>query len=148
VSARPSPIRSVSPEAELQTCVCCFFVFVGGSRFRVFRKRVARSPTQVLRYEWAGEPLWQSGEGQGPADPPVCERCGGGRVFELQAMPSLLYQLGVEAYAPPGDVGMDFGVAVLYCCAASCGSDGAEEGQGVVEEFLFVQRDLMALGNT
>eukprot|EP00961_Rhodomonas_salina_P283887 3836610-Rhodomonas_salina.1 len=55
----------------------------------------------------------QSGEGQGPADPPVCERCGGGRVFELQAMPSLLYQLGVEAYAPPGDVGMDFGVAVL-----------------------------------
>lgn len=60
-----------------------------------------------------------------------------------QVMPALLYMLDVDAHAPEGDPGMDCGVAVVYCCEKSCGVDGSAEGEGYLEEQIFVQRDLV-----
>ncbi|KAJ1482860.1 hypothetical protein T484DRAFT_1802606 [Baffinella frigidus] len=105
----------------------------GDKAFRKFRKRVARAPTQVLRYCWDGAPLWQGGAGQprrvlrycwdgaplwqGAAGQPracgPCPRCQGPRVYEMQAMPALLHYLDVEGAAPQGDMGMDCAVAAV-----------------------------------
>ncbi|EKX43152.1 hypothetical protein GUITHDRAFT_153364 [Guillardia theta CCMP2712] len=114
----------------------------GDKQFRKFRKRVARAPEQVLRYCWNGEPLWQSSEAQCTEVPP-CPRCGSSRVYEMQAMPGLFYELGVEAFAPKGDEGMDCGVAIIYSCSSSCGSSGQADGDGSGEDFVFIQRDTL-----
>jgi pre-rRNA-processing protein TSR4 len=51
--------------------------------FKKFKHRVARSPTQVLRYEREGQPLWVSNQNQ-PEQMPPCPYCGSPRVFEFQ----------------------------------------------------------------
>jgi hypothetical protein len=51
--------------------------------------------------------------------------------------------LDVESLAPEGDPGMDCGVAVVCSCVCSCGTDGQHEGDGYVEECVYVQRDLL-----
>jgi pre-rRNA-processing protein TSR4 len=51
--------------------------------FKKFKRRIARSPTQVLRYEREGQPLWVLEENQHGQVPP-CTYCGSPRVFEFQ----------------------------------------------------------------
>jgi hypothetical protein len=47
----------------------------------------------------------------------------------------------VEAHAPPGDEGIDCGVAAVFCCSSSCGQEGEPDGDGWSQEYVFVQRD-------
>lgn len=57
------------------------------ARFAAFQARVARAPSQVLRYCFAegASALWPSASGvPGPGDVPPCGRCGGPRRFEFQ----------------------------------------------------------------
>jgi hypothetical protein len=56
-------------------------------------------------------------------------------------MPALFYHLQVEAHAPPGDEGIDCGVAAVFCCSSSCGQEGEPDGDGWSQEYVFVQRD-------
>ena len=79
-----------------------------------FLARVARAPSQVLRY--GGAPLWHGRRGRLAAPPPCA--CGAPRDFEFQVMPQLLHYLDVEARAD-GDA-LDFAALVVYTCAASC----------------------------
>jgi len=56
-------------------------------------------------------------------------------------MPALFYHLQVEAHAPPGDAGIDCGVAAVFSCSQSCGMSGQPAGDGWSEELIHVQRD-------
>jgi Programmed cell death protein 2, C-terminal putative domain len=53
--------------------------------FKNFKKRISLSPTQVLRYEMDGQPLWMSQKFQ-PNYVPPCDTCGCERVFECQVI--------------------------------------------------------------
>lgn len=54
--------------------------------FNKFRKRIARNPNQVLRYDRGGNPLWITAQSQGKVlmDVPNCEHCCEERQFEFQ----------------------------------------------------------------
>ena len=56
-------------------------------------------------------------------------------------MPALFYHLEVEGHAPPGDEGIDCGVAAVFCCSRSCGRQGEADGDGWSQEWIYVQRD-------
>ncbi|CAM9245974.1 unnamed protein product [Ectocarpus fasciculatus] len=62
-----------------------------------FADRVARSPKQVVRYAYGGEPLWSASDPPREDIPPCA--CGATRVFEMQLMPALLLQLRVNDLA-------------------------------------------------
>jgi pre-rRNA-processing protein TSR4 len=65
--------------------------------FASFQARVARAPSQVLRYCFSegASPLWPSASCvPGPGDVPPCSRCGGPRRFEFQV--SLFAFRGLE----------------------------------------------------
>lgn len=115
----------------------------GDAAFRRFMKRVSRCPQQLLRYRWAGEPLYLS-------DPPArmergvptCGGCGGPRTFEFQLMPALVSLLrpgasGGPASDPPGP--LEFGTVLVFTCRGSCWPPGS--GAPVQEEFVFFQDD-------
>jgi hypothetical protein len=51
----------------------------------------------------------------------------------IWVMPALLYHLQVEAHAPPGDEGMDCGVAAVYSCTASCCTGAEKDGDGYAQ---------------
>ena len=74
--------------------------------FQRFSDRIAQNPEQVLRYEFKGEPLLYSGtddaatrfvvphaKAGAPKGIPRCDSCGGQRVFEIQLVPGLIYEL-------------------------------------------------------
>ncbi|KAG7259080.1 hypothetical protein CRUP_016712 [Coryphaenoides rupestris] len=115
----------------------------GDAAFSRFMKRVSRCPQQLLRYCWAGEPLYLS-------DPPAhmergvpaCGGCGGPRTFEFQLMPALVSLLrpgasGGPAADPP--VPLEFGTVLVFTCRGSCWAPGS--GPPVQEEFVFLQDD-------
>lgn len=84
-----------------------------------FLARISRAPSQALRYERGGKPLWSSRKNRLRGDPPRC-RCGSRRIFEFQLLPQLLYYLKV----PESN---DFGSLVVYTCEASCDDFDGEE---------------------
>jgi len=91
-----------------------------------FRLRVARASDQVIRYERGGTPLLCTSS---PAlgAPPPCHLCKAPRIFELQVMPQLLFELklGLDA-----DSCLDWGSIYIYSCSASC------EAEGYTKEFM------------
>eukprot|EP00927_Polykrikos_kofoidii_P077528 TRINITY_DN74465_c0_g1_i1.p1 TRINITY_DN74465_c0_g1~~TRINITY_DN74465_c0_g1_i1.p1 ORF type:complete len:445 (+),score=97.58 TRINITY_DN74465_c0_g1_i1:214-1548(+) len=98
-----------------------------------FQRRLERSPSQVVRYSWGGQPLWMAPpppELGGGAWPPKCARCGAERIFEIELLPTLLSQVAAAGHA-------EWGVVVVYTCSKDCigGKDGAE----LCEEFVVVQ---------
>ncbi|CAJ1405853.1 unnamed protein product [Effrenium voratum] len=104
---------------------------VGIDWWRRFQRRVARSPEQVLRYHWGGEPLWL----QAPSGTavPHCS-CGSRRGFELQLMPMLHAQLAAAAPAEKSSaLSMEWGTVVVFTCAKDCPAADPKE------EFVVVQ---------
>lgn len=115
--------------------------------FQKFSDRIAQNPEQVLRYEFKGQPLLYSGtddvatrfvapHGKAGATRgiPRCDSCGAQRVFEVQLVPGLIYEL--EKYeAMELDDGMEWGTIIVGTCANNCGEAGAisfrEEWVGV-----------------
>jgi hypothetical protein len=100
-----------------------------------FQRRLERSPEQVVRYAWGGSPLWMRpppAEANGGSWPPPCPRCGAGRVFELQLLPTLLSQADAAAQRQA-----DWGTVLVYTCSKDCAA--REEMDDVCEEFVVVQ---------
>lgn len=118
--------------------------------FQKFADRVGQNPEQCIRYEYAGTPLLyakgdgvsklleQGGEGvRVGKGMPRCERCGAGRVFEVQLMPHAIEVLEEEE---EGMEGMDWGTAIVGVCERDCGERGQKVGEaGYVEEWCGVQ---------
>ena len=115
--------------------------------FQKFSHRIAQNPEQVLRYEFRGQPLLYSGtddvatrfvvpHGKAGATKgiPRCESCGAQRVFEVQLVPGLIYELEKDE-AVDFDDGMEWGTIIVGTCVNNCGQPGAisfkEEWAGV-----------------
>lgn len=104
-----------------------------------FQQRLERSPTQVVRYAWGGAPLWIAPP---PAQittgvwPPPCSRCGAPRIFELELLPTLTYQMQTacpDLVASSTSKLMDWGVIFIFTCSKDC------EAEDPTEEFIVVQ---------
>lgn len=85
--------------------------------FGKFKKIIDRNPTQVLRYQRHGAPLFISKIGiLNPSKVPKCEFCNGRRTFEFQIMPQMLNYL--KNYE------LDWGIIAVYTCEADCNLNG------------------------
>lgn len=118
--------------------------------FQKFADRLSQNPEQVLRYEYAGQPLLYSktdavgkmftSEGKvGVKGIPRCGNCGSARVLELQVTPRLIEEVEREDV---GIDGMDWGTILMGTCGRDCGGGdggGGGEGVGFVEEWVGVQ---------
>lgn len=95
-----------------------------------FHRRISRSPQQVLRYCWGGEPLWLQAP---PGAPPGC-CCGAARCFEMQLLPTLPSRL---AHTVPSEkasaLTMEWGTLVVFTCSKDCPCEDPRE------EFLVIQ---------
>ncbi|KAJ8330179.1 hypothetical protein O5D80_001749 [Batrachochytrium dendrobatidis] len=133
--------------------------------FKRFQRTVTMAPEQCIRYEFKGSPLWyQMDTVQSQISSnhiPLCEKCGGNRVFECQLMPNILSILSVdthqsvvntthgsnetskELYAKLG-MGMDYGSVYIFVCENDCdGSNSSTDGKKytLVSEYVVVQAD-------
>ena len=105
------------------------------ANFEAFRERIARDPSQCIRYcRWpelsdtsaqAG-PLWPSTKDK-LQTPPNCKLCGASLCFEMQILPQSLHFLE--------DLETDFGSIFIYTCPKSC---ALSEGQ-YAAEYAYVQ---------
>lgn len=129
--------------------------------FDHFTRILAQNPEQVLRYEFRGIPLLYSStdavathfvlpghhlhakvKSSGPVKGiPSCQYCGSARVFEMQLVPYLIYELekdNEEAMKLDGGEGMEWGTIIVGTCGKNCGDD--KEGKIVFrEEWIGVQ---------
>jgi hypothetical protein len=70
---------------------------------------------------------------------PKCEHCGASRVFELEIMPTVIFQLDVSNHVinEPNE-GMDFGCVTVFTCINQCG--GSKDNKlKYVREYVHVQ---------
>lgn len=128
--------------------------------FQRFADRMSQNPEQVLRYEFAGQPLLYSkadavGRALGAhqeaaaanakvkttaaakSGMPRCANCGADRVFELQLTPYAISELEAEEL---GIEGMEWGTIILGVCSKDCVQRGQKEGEvGYIEEWAGVQ---------
>lgn len=109
--------------------------------FQKFADRMSQNPEQVIRYEFAGQPLLYSKDDAAAkaveAGMPRCKGCGGRRVFELQLTPHAITELESDEMSLEG---MDWGTIILGVCAADCQARGVGDGQvGYLEEWVGVQ---------
>ena len=124
--------------------------------FQRFADRVGQNPEQVIRYEFAGQPLlYSKNDAVGkllhvPAAAanekvsttakgkiPRCGSCGAGRVFEVQLTPHAIEELECEEDSMDG---MDWGTIIVGVCEKDCSPRGTERGvAGYVEEWTGVQ---------
>ena len=90
----------------------------GDMTFHRFLKRLARSPHQVLRYQWNGTPLLPSSGAEAAwasaAAPASCPYCQAPRRFELQLLSTLLSVLA------PSTSAMDWGSVLAFTCRDAC----------------------------
>lgn len=126
--------------------------------FDHFTRILAQNPEQILRYEFKGTPLLYSStdavathfvlpghhlhqsnskvKTSGPVKGiPGCQYCGAARVFELQLVPYLIYELekdDEEAMKLDGGDGMEWGTIIVGTCSKNCGDD--TNGQVVFRE--------------
>ncbi|THZ24922.1 hypothetical protein D6C89_04665 [Aureobasidium pullulans] len=125
--------------------------------FQRFADRMSQNPEQILRYEFAGQPLLysktdavgrllgahQDGNNNakvktsGKTGMPRCNNCGAERLFELQLTPYAIVELEAEEL---GLEGMEWGTVILGVCEKDCVMRGQKEGEvGYVEEWVGVQ---------
>lgn len=113
--------------------------------YEKFRRRVARAPSQVLRYQRNGFPIFMDPEQTIYVTIPPCSDCGGKMCMELQVMPTALYFVHSSDFVDrrpavgrtSGDDGVDFATATVYTCAQGCRASLA--GVRVKREFVFVE---------
>lgn len=96
--------------------------------FERFRRTIAKSPEQILRYAFANDShlIW-------PTSPsPVavteglrCQSCKGSIVFELQILASSLYYLNPDECVAQDQkyVGLNFSTVAIFTCTNDCGHD-------------------------
>ncbi|XP_067292437.1 programmed cell death protein 2-like [Pseudorasbora parva] len=109
----------------------------GDEVFTGFMKKISLCPEQVLRYSWAGSPLFIIKPPSNVIEMvPFCGHCGSPRVFEFQLMPALVSLLG--SAVTNSDISLEFGTVLVYTCRNSCWKSGSTVP---VEEFIFVQPD-------
>lgn len=127
--------------------------------FQKFADRLAQNPEQVLRYEFAGQPLLYAktdavgkrlalpeqaggkvqvaGKSGGGGAMPRCASCGAERVFEVQLTPYAIVELEAEEL---GLEGMEWGTVILGVCGKDCVAKGVRQAEvGYVEEWVGVQ---------
>ncbi|CAD0114288.1 unnamed protein product, partial [Aureobasidium uvarum] len=128
--------------------------------FQRFADRMSQNPEQILRYEFAGQPLLYSktdavGKSLGAhqdsaavnakvkttaavkSGMPKCTNCGAERLFELQLTPYAIVELEAEEL---GLEGMEWGTIILGVCSKDCVQRGQKEAEiGYVEEWVGVQ---------
>lgn len=126
--------------------------------YEKFRARVARAPTQVMRYHQRSPAAVSSGTTSTSTQQrplfmnpdkvkrfltiPACTHCGAALVHELQLMPTVLYYLQASHYIEPGrssgDEGVDFATATVYVCSQNC---ARQHSRGVYlrREFVCVE---------
>jgi pre-rRNA-processing protein TSR4 len=103
--------------------------------FQKFADRLAQNPEQILRYDFAGQPLlYSKKDAVGAKWPrvPGCGSCGAARVFELQLTPHAITELEAEDMSLDG---MDWGTIIMASCGADCAGE-KEEWVGVQWEEL------------
>jgi pre-rRNA-processing protein TSR4 len=133
-------------------------------QFKKFTERVEFSPSQCVRYEFNGQPLFYSAlrpdQQKSIASP--CKHCHGPRVFEFQLMPNILSILPTTEYATRDqptqkasiegkakhidaktvldswNVGMEFGTILVFVCQKDC-HQGSIEDVSYIEEAAIVQ---------
>ncbi|KAF4095309.1 programmed cell death protein 2-like [Onychostoma macrolepis] len=109
----------------------------GDEVFTSFMKKISLCPEQVLRYSWAGSPLFIAEPPSSVSQTvPCCAHCSSPRVFELQLMPALVSLL--SSADTNSDISLEFGTVLVYTCRNSCWKSGSTFP---VEEFLVVQPD-------
>lgn len=114
--------------------------------FDHFTRILAQNSEQILRYEFRGIPLLYSStdavaahfvmpghhlhskiKTSGPVKGiPSCQYCGSARVFEMQLVPYLIYELekdNEEAMKLDGGEGMEWGTIIVGTCGKNCGDD-------------------------
>lgn len=136
--------------------------------FQHFADTLAQNPDQVLRYEFAGQPMLSSRSdaigvlfhaphaangkvttsGSVAKGIPNCGNCGAARVYEMQLTPQTIEEL--EKDEDVGLDGMDWQTIVVGVCEKDCGIKAEEVGTGKVrylEEWCGVQwEELVARG--
>ncbi|XP_037775681.1 programmed cell death protein 2-like [Penaeus monodon] len=102
-----------------------------------FKKRISRSPQQVMRYcrEEGASPLWLRPPGASDVAT-KCQHCGGSMVFELQLTPQLIIHLRVSGVQ---GTPLEFGTVAVFTCLASCWSDK----DTVRQEAIVVQSEVI-----
>ncbi|KAF1806252.1 programmed cell death protein 2 [Mucor lusitanicus] len=132
-------------------------------QFKKFTERVECAPSQCVRYEFNGQPLFYTG--LRPQDQQLitspCKYCKGPRVFEFQLMPNVLSILPTTEFATKDlgaakpidakvknvdaktvldswNVGMEFGTILVFVCQKDC-HQGSIEDVSYMEETALVQ---------
>ena len=99
-----------------------------------FYNEIASFPTQVVRYQRKGNPLWAcSSFEQNLSLIPNCESCGSKRTFEFQLLPTLVDYLKIG-----GKTVVEFGNVFVFTCAGNCWED---RNVGFKSEYILVQPD-------
>jgi len=72
---------------------------------------------------------------------PKCLPCGSARVFELQIMPTFIYQLRPDVYCHKKgeEQGMEFGTVTVYTCSGQCSGRTQEEIENDVVQIKYVK---------
>jgi pre-rRNA-processing protein TSR4 len=118
------------------------FESVMDATFQKFADRMAQNPEQVIRYEFAGQPLLYSkvdgvAKALGSKGMPRCAACGAGRVFELQLTPGAITELEADEMSLEG---MEWGTVMVGVCEKDCQAYGVDDEEvGYLEEWAGVQ---------
>ncbi|CAO3677819.1 unnamed protein product [Rhizopus microsporus] len=128
-------------------------------QFKKFTERVELEPSQCVRYEFAGQPLFYSAlrPQQQQLIMTPCKYCKGPKVFEFQLMPNVLSILPTTEYASEAEksvnannkkslldswsAGMEFGTILAFVCQKDC-HPGPMEEPTYVEETVLVQYEI------
>ena len=99
-----------------------------------FYNEIAAFPSQVIRFQRKGNPLWACGKfEQNLSLIPNCESCGSKRTFEFQLLPTLVDYLKIC-----GKTVVEFGNVFVFTCAGNCWDD---RNANFKTEFVLVQPD-------
>ncbi|PHZ10866.1 uncharacterized protein RHIMIDRAFT_239009 [Rhizopus microsporus ATCC 52813] len=128
-------------------------------QFKKFTERVELEPSQCVRYEFAGQPLFYSAlrSQQQQLITTPCKYCKGPKVFEFQLMPNVLSILPTTEYASEAEksanannkkslldswsAGMEFGTILAFVCQKDC-HPGPMEEPAYIEETVLVQYEI------